>query len=86
MNLGVLTAYLLQQSASFRSKRYLSARWRESVSDFGPPAVIMGLSALSLLPAVQRLGSISRLSMPGGCQVNSRRWPLLASSSLPPRH
>jgi hypothetical protein len=71
MNCGLLTAYLLQQVSAFRSTRYLTARGREYISDFGPPAVILGVSALSLLPAVQALGTFSRLSMPGGFQVRS---------------
>jgi hypothetical protein len=56
VNCGLLTAFLLRQSSAFRTKRYLSARMREAISDFGPPAVILGVSALSLLPAVQSLG------------------------------
>ena len=64
VNSAALTAYLLAQTSAFRSKRYLSARWRESASDFGPPAVIVALSALSLLPAVSALGTLSRLAIP----------------------
>jgi len=83
MNAGLLTAYLLQQTSSFRSKRYLTARWRESVSDFGPPAVIMGLSAVSLLPAVQSLGTFSRLSMPGGFRLSGGRGLFVNMLALP---
>jgi len=85
MNCGLLTAYLLQQVSAFRSKRYLSSQLREAVSDFGPPAVILGVSALSLAPAVTALGTFSRLSMPGGFQLAGGRPLLIPMMILPLR-
>ena len=89
LNMGLLTAYLLQKTSEFRSTRYLSRKWREGVSDFGPSAVIMGLSALSLLPVLEHIGTFSRLSMPGGFQQSGRRLLFvnmieLSPSQLPP--
>ena len=83
VNFGLLTAFLLQSASSFRSKRYLPTHWRETISDFGPPLVILGVSALSLLPAVSGLGSISRLSMPGGFMLSGGRPLLIPMLTLP---
>ena len=83
MNCGLLTASLLQWSSAFRSKRYLSPRWRESISDFGPPLVIVGVSALSLLPAITALGTFTRLSMPGGFILAGGRPLLIPLMQLP---
>lgn len=83
VNCGFLTAYLLQCVAAFRSKRYFNAQLRETVSDFGPPMVILGMTALSLLPQVSLLGSFSRLSMPGGFQLAGGRALLIPMLQLP---
>ena len=64
---GFVVRLMLPSAHGFDSRlRYLTAGVRESISDFGPPAVIMGLSAISLLPAMRALGTFSRISMPGG--------------------
>ena len=81
--ISLVTAFLLQQCANFRSTRYLSSTWREGITDFGPPAIIMGLSALSLLPAVTSLGTISRLSLPGGFQLAGGRPLFINMLALP---
>jgi hypothetical protein len=86
LNTGLLTAYLLQKTSGFRSTRYLSRKWREGVSDFGPSAVIMGLSALSLLPSLERIGTFSRLSMPGGFQLSGRRALFVNMLELSPAY
>ena len=44
---ALITAWLCQTTAAFRNKRYLSAGAREAVSDFGPAAVIVGVTAVS---------------------------------------
>jgi len=83
LNMAALTAFLLQQCTAFRSKRYLTAGVRESISDFGPPAVIMGLSAISLLPAMRALGTFSRISMPGGFMLSGGRPLVVNMLALP---
>lgn len=86
LNMGLLTAYLLQKTSEFRSTRYLSRKWREGVSDFGPSAVIMGLSALSLLPVLEHIGTFSRLSMPGGFQLSGGRALFVNMLELEPTY
>jgi len=85
VNTGLLTSYLLQRVAAFRTTRYLSPQLRETISDFGPPAVILGVTALSLLPQVNLLGTFSRLSMPGGFQLAGGRALLIPMLDLPLR-
>lgn len=82
-NCAMLTAVLLQMVSGFRSKRYLSQQVRETISDFGPPMIIIGVSALTLLPAVQALGSFSRLSLPGGFMLSGGRALLVPMLTLP---
>ena len=72
-----------QASSSFRSKRYLPPSWREGISDFGPPAVILLLTGCSLLPAVEALGTFSRLSMPGGFALSGGRPLMVNMLALP---
>ena len=55
----------------------------------GPSAVIRSLSALSLLPSLENIGTFSRLSMPGGFRQSGRRLLFvnmieLSPSELPP--
>lgn len=44
MNTAMLTAWLLQCTNAFRSKRYLNDKWREVIGDFGPPLVGIALA------------------------------------------
>jgi hypothetical protein len=82
-NCALLTAFLLQEVSAFRSKRYLSQQVREAISDFGPPMIIMGVSAFTLIPAVQALGTFSRLSLPGGFMLSGGRELLIPMLTLP---
>lgn len=83
MNCGLLTAYLLQQASAFRSTRYFTTKTRETISDFGPPVIILGVSALSLLPALRSVGTFTRLSMPGGFALSGGRPLLVNMLALP---
>ena len=80
---ALITAWLCQTTAAFRNKRYLSAGAREAVSDFGPAAVIVGVTAVSLLPAVQRLGDFARLSMPSTFGLSGGRELFVNMLALP---
>mmetsp|Transcript_19548 Transcript_19548/g.62245 ORF Transcript_19548/g.62245 Transcript_19548/m.62245 type:complete len:429 (-) Transcript_19548:448-1734(-) len=59
LNTAGLTAWLCQATAAFRSKRYLSPMAREAISDFGPPLVILAVTAASLRPKPPEV-SVSR--------------------------
>ncbi len=61
LNTAVLTAWLCQITTAFRTKRYLSPIAREAISDFGPPFVILSVTAFSITGFVARLGTLLRL-------------------------
>ena len=61
---ALLTLLLCRCLSGFTSTRFFTQPVRAAIADFGPAVTVLAMTMLSCLPAVERLGSLTRLDLP----------------------